>query len=102
MANLRNCGTMGARYHCDSSARTNNKTITMAATNYWLVSPHNALTGELCILPFGAKELNNYQKMCNYLKREQPESRWTICTSECATIFHDEQLRFQNGRFERL
>lgn len=102
MANLRNCGTMGARYHCNNSARTNNQTITMAATNYWLVSPHNALTGELCVLPFGAKELNNYQKMCNYLKREQPHSRWTICTNECATIFHDEQLRFQNGRFERL
>lgn len=70
--------------------------------NYWLVSPHNAITGELCILPFGEKELNNYQKMCNYLKREQPESRWTICTNECATVFNDEQLRFQNGRFERL
>lgn len=74
----------------------------MQTINYWLVSPHNALTGDLCILPFGEKELNNYQKMCKYLNLEQPESKWTICTNECATEFTKERLRFQNGRFERL
>lgn len=87
---------------CEYVKRATKSEITMAEINYYLVSPKNALTGDLCILPFGEKELSKYASMRNYLNSVEPKSGWTICTNECPTIFMDYCLRFKNGRFERL
>ena len=69
---------------------------------YWLVSAVNALAGELCIVPFGAKELNARVSQVEILRVMCPNERWCICTNECATTFVNEGLRFSNGKFVKL
>ena len=69
---------------------------------YWLVSAVNALAGELCIVPFGAKELNARVSQVELLRVLCPNEHWTICTNECATTFVNEGLRFSNGKFVKL
>jgi hypothetical protein len=69
---------------------------------YWLVSAVNALAGELCIVPFGAKELNARENQVELLRAICPNERWCICTNECATTFVDEGLRFSDGKFAKL
>lgn len=69
---------------------------------YWLVSAVNALAGDLCIVPFGAKELSARVRQVELLRAICPNEQWTICTNECATIFPDQGVRFSNGKFTKL
>ena len=69
---------------------------------YWLVSAVNALAGELCIVPFGAKELNARVSQVELLRVMCPNEQWCICTNECATTFPEQRIKFVDGRFVKL
>ena len=70
--------------------------------NYWLVSAVNALAGDLCIVPFGEKELKARVSQVELLRVICPNEQWTICTNECATTFPEQGVRFSDGKFVKL